>query len=120
MTRDTDIPDHELEAASWRQASMGRNDPLADAETETVARIVRGVASRVVGVHVVEGRDPHIEVRTNQPRNRSELTLTAQAMGHLFEAPVIRRAAPDAIDAGDVSYRQLPRHSFYKDDRRDD
>ena len=108
----------EVEAAegSYMKATLGHNNPLVDAENAKVARIVQGVANRITSVRIVEGRDPHLEVRTTQPRNRPDLTLTAQAMGHLFEAPVVRVAAPDPLTDGVKSYRQ-PKRNWAKESK---
>ena len=110
-----DVQDHELEAAAWLAASMGSNDPLYDKELRVTAKIVQGVANRVTSVRIVDGS--HLEVRTTNPRNRTELTLTAQAMGHLFEAPVVREDIRDPSNSPAVSYAQPKRHYHYKDDR---
>lgn len=104
-----------LEAAAY-QGTLSRNDPDYHEDLETMAIVVSDVASKVASVNIVEGCDPHIEVRTNSPRNRPELIQTAQRMGQLFEAPVMRRATQEAPDG--PSYRQPPKHTFYKDDRR--
>lgn len=85
-------------------------------ELEAQDRIVNGVANKVAGVRIIDNGNgtSFIDVRTTNPRSRSELTLVAQGMAKLFEAPLTRQVAAEAHDSGAIPFRQPPKHSYWK------
>jgi hypothetical protein len=109
------LTDLELEAAAYSAASYGKNDPSYHEDIRDTARKVDAVANEVVGVNIIDGRDPHIQIRVKNPRNNPVLTNTARTMGELFEAPVVRSAS---AMSNDVSHKQPMRHRHYNDDSK--
>jgi hypothetical protein len=110
--------DAELLEASAELAAMPRNDPNYNRELVEQAHEVKTVANAVGSIEIVDGRDPHIRVNTNRPRDNPLTRRTAQTMGKLFEAPVRFVEAPSPLKP-EGKYHQPPRHHHYKYDGRD-
>lgn len=101
--------DTELEGASYALASKGRNDPDYDKTLEEYARNAKVLQRNVTSVQVIGGYDPHIKVRADRKRIRE----TAAAIADLADAPLA-----DASTKAPNGYRQPPRHTYYREDRR--
>lgn len=122
MTRNNRGQDEEeaaLLAAAGFQGTLPRNDPDWQSDLEEMKRQVDELANATASVHIVEGRDPHLQVRTHNARNRPQLTRTGIALGALLEAPVVRveDKRPGHAHA-DHGYHQPAKHRHYRDDSK--
>lgn len=127
MTRDNDYTPEEAAAleAVGHASAMASNDPNWQADMAELRRNVDAVANEVDRVTLVDRGERgghHIEVDLTRRRHRPAAQQTAARMAELFEASleVRREGAPAPGDTGrGASFAQPPRHTHYKDDRKD-
>lgn len=124
MGRDGDhdwTPDEALTLEAVGHAStMGRNDPHYVADLEETKRDLEEAANNVSRVTLIETPGgASIDVGLSRPRHRPSARQTAFALGRVLEAPVTIETRQRAGDQhADATYRQQPRHTHYKDDRK--
>lgn len=113
------ISDEELAGAAYAKASESTSDPHYNSDVRDKLTAIMNLSDDIVSIHVVEGLDPHLEVRLRDKHNAPLRRETAVLMGKLFDRPVVFLSKDSPLDSRVREQGQPPQHSYYRDDRRE-
>ncbi len=109
--------DEELAGAAYAKASESTSDPQYNSDVRDKLNAILNLSDDIVSIHVIDGLDPHFEVRLRDKHNAPLRRQTAELMGKLFGKPVVFLTQATAHDSRVRGQGQPPQHSYYRPDR---
>lgn len=112
------IDELELAGASYAKAAESPADPAYNSDVRAKLNAVLHLSDDIVSIHVINGLDPHFEIRLRQPHNMALRREAAMMMGEMFERPVVFVNQDSPLDSRVRDHDDTPQHAYYRDDRK--